>query len=171
MSGRLRFLFDACIGRVTIERISSFLKVHELGIEFAHLSDFEKDGTLDDDWVPRLAGHDWIVISSDRGRTPSRGSKLPLVCKKYGVTHVLLSAAVHQLSGVDKSRAIISVWHQLTRLREFPRGSEHVLQMTVSGGFRLHSKAKRLTEEEVREQQKTQSELFDRFDDPPRKTE
>jgi hypothetical protein len=139
---KAKFLFDSCcFGRVALKQLLELVGSAVGRAQIAHLSEFQLHNKLDDDWVPQFVEEGWIVISSDRGTTPSKGSKLPLLCRRFGITHVLLSAAVHDLSTREKCRAIAAVWPDLLALPEHPRGSEHRLQKTHSGGFVLkHAK-------------------------------
>lgn len=153
-----KFLFDSCcFGRVALNRFIEFLGTSGDGAEFAHLADFQLEEQLDDDWVPLFVEGRWIVITSDRGSNPSRGSKLPLLCRHYGLTHVLLSASVHDMKTFDKARAIAAVWPDLLKLCDWPRGSEHRLQKTASGGFVLRSPE---LKDDERKGPKTQADLF-----------
>lgn len=133
-------MFDSCcFGRVAVDKLIEFLGSGSDNVDFAHLSDFQLQEALDDDWVPQFVEEGWIVISADQGKRPSKGSKLPLLCRRYGVTHVLLSGSVHDLRTFDKARAIAAVWPSLLTLSNAPKGSCHKIQKTVSGGFFLRS--------------------------------
>src|SRR5438105_1695297 len=100
--------------------------------EFSHVLDFQIQGVHDQDWIPRIAQEgNWIVITGDRGRRgkASKGEKLPVVCKAHGVTHVVLSKTIHHKTSLDKMAAILSVWSDIQKLADAPKGSQHVLRL------------------------------------------
>ena len=104
-------------------------------VEFAHVLDFQTEGIHDDKWIPERAKEGWIVISTDRGKQSGR-AKFPKLCKQYGMTHVLFSASVHRMTGLDKTAALLLVWADISRLPTAPKGSRHQLQRS-GGGFKL----------------------------------
>jgi PIN like domain len=99
--------------------------------DFTHILDFQKQGVLDEEWIPRIAKEGgWIVVTSDRGRRgPKKGAKLPIVCKRHGVTHIALSATVVKKSSFEKLGIILQVWPEMKKLADAPKGSAHLLRM------------------------------------------
>lgn len=95
------------------------------------------EGCRDDDWVPRIANEGYVVVSTDRGKKISRGAKLPILCRRNKVTHILLTGTVHKLNQFDKLRAIFCVWPLIVSASEAPPGSGYLLKKTNSGGFDL----------------------------------
>jgi hypothetical protein len=76
-----KFLFDECIGRPLVERLRTFLQVGD--DEIVSILDRQKEGVLDEDWVPEIAADGcWVVVSADRGRLASKGAKLPRLCRE-----------------------------------------------------------------------------------------
>jgi hypothetical protein len=132
-----KFLFDECIGKPGLDVLRELLALGDDEAELVHLLDLESEGSLDDNWVPRLGSEGWIVISADRGQTPSRGGKLPRLCKTHLVTHVLLSGALHSKDTRTKIVGIAHVWTRLLEVADAPRGSEFRLQLTSAGSTRL----------------------------------
>lgn len=133
-----KLLFDSCcFGQTSVSKLKEFLIEDELEVEIAHLRDFKLDNSLDDVWVPKMVQENWVVVSSDRGTTKSKGSKLPLLCKKFRMTHILLSASVHNLKSFEKVKAILSAWPELGSVFEAENGTEFRLQKRGQIGFRL----------------------------------
>jgi len=77
-------------------------------------------GVKDGVWIPRAVedGVD-VIITADQGRQ-TKGDKLPELCEKYEITHVLLSGKL-----CDKGRevitfAIFSIWPKIRQAYEEP---------------------------------------------------
>lgn len=137
MTQALRLLFDDCLSKHAIAALLRLAEFSRSPVEVAHLATINLEGCCDDDWVPRIAHEGYVVISTDRGKKISRGAKLPILCRRHKVTHVLLTGAVHQLNQFDKLRAIFCVWPLIVSAAESPRGSGYLLKKTNSGGFDL----------------------------------
>lgn len=54
-------------------------------------------GTTDSQWLRRLAGQGYTIISGDRSRRYG-GDKLEQVCEQFGITHVPISGTLHNKS-------------------------------------------------------------------------
>ncbi|WP_237228910.1 hypothetical protein [Rubinisphaera sp. JC750] len=110
-----KILFDECIGRPLVTRLTDFVTYHNDGEpELCHLLDLFGPGVYDEEWIPRIASEDWTVITQDRGsKGRKKGTPLPEVCEEFGVTHILLSRRVAQFSSFLKAVAIVSVWPQI----------------------------------------------------------
>jgi len=115
--------------------LGEVLAASEQKPELAHVLDFQGQGILDQDWIPRIAQEGWIVITGDRGK--SGGQKLPLLCRRFFITHVLLSAAVHRQRGFEKQRAILHVWPEIALLPQMPKGSGFSLRLSSAGTAKL----------------------------------
>lgn len=132
MTAPIRLLFDECVGKPVMEKIKAAVSISLDQPEFSHVLDFQKQGVHDEDWIPRIAEEgNWIVITGDRGRRgkANKGEKLPVVCKRHGVTHVVLSKAIHHKGSIEKMAAILSVWSDIQKLVDAPNGSMHVLRL------------------------------------------
>lgn len=116
MTTATRLLFDDCLSKHAVNALKTLAEFTSGSVEFAHLVDFNLSGKTDDEWVPEIADQGWIVVTTDRGKKPSRGGKLPFLCQRYGVTYVMLSAAIHKRNTFDKIRAMFDVWPQLAAL-------------------------------------------------------
>jgi len=64
------------------------------------------DETMDNAWIPKIAGQGWIVISADRGKGKKRGGKLPMICQANGVTCLMLGNRVHHLPNGEENRGL-----------------------------------------------------------------
>jgi len=145
-----RLLFDECLGRPAIQELMQFTGLaRDERPEIRHLFDLAPSGTFDEVWIPQLAPQGWTVIKADGGRTPNRkrGEKLPHLCARFGVTHVLLSPSVHNRTTLEKLLTIFSVWYPLLEIADDPgrRGRRYVLEPLPSSA-RGHG---RLIEKEI----------------------
>lgn len=128
-----RLLFDECLGRPAVDRLSRFLADGPSDKpDVSHLFEFAPTGTADEVWIPMLASEGWTVVTADGGKTPNkkRGEKLPVLCARLSVTHVILSSTVHQRRTFEKLLTILSVWYPLMELASDPmkRGSRYMLE-------------------------------------------
>jgi hypothetical protein len=128
-----RLLFDECLGRPSIERLSALVATGKgEKPEIKHILEFAPSGTRDEVWIPRLASEGWTVITTDGGRTPNklRGEKLPQLCTRHSITHVIISPYVHNRTSFEKLLTILSVWYELLDLAADPtkRGLRYSLE-------------------------------------------
>ncbi len=133
MNEAFKLLLDECIGKQIASALRAFLAPTEESAVIKHLLELHKPGTLDDVWLPEAAKDGWIILTGDRGKRASKGSKLPRLCRLLGITHVMLSASIHRMTTLDKQRMIISAWHDLRKLADAPRGSGYQLQKAGLG--------------------------------------
>lgn len=129
----MRFLFDECVGKPVLEQIAKALALTLDDSVLAHILDYQKSGTFDQDWIPQLAeAGNWIVISADRGGRgrKQKGEKLQVVCKKYGITLVELSQKIHHMNSLEKMAIILSVWPSMKLLGDAPAGSRHLIKLS-----------------------------------------
>lgn len=132
-----RLLFDECLGRPAVDGLSRLVAMG--GGEkptVSHLFEFAPPGTRDEVWLPKLAVEGWTVITADRGSTANkmRGEKLPRLCARHGVTHVLLSSSVHMRTSFEKLLTVMSVWYELLEIAADParRGERYALEPVAS---------------------------------------
>lgn len=138
----LRLLFDECVApRLYKEAFGQFLKFCPEIEETKHLIDMQK-GAQDDEWVPVIAKDGWIIISTDRGRkgTKGRGERLPIVCKRHNITHVLISGRIQQKGRFEIACSILDVRKKLYELPNEPRGSCFLLKLNPDGPAELIKK-------------------------------
>lgn len=106
--------------------------------ELRHILEFQQQGVWDEQWIPRVASEGWILITADRGKKGSKkGEKLPRLCVRHRITHVVLSAGIHRRKSFEKVLAILSVWYELLQLRDVPPGSRYQLEPTGRGQAKL----------------------------------
>ena len=150
----IRFLFDENFGKplvLTIERLLLDFGHAEDQATVRHVLDFQQQGIWDEEWIPRLATEKWTVVAADLGRRGGlkKGRKLPGLCIEYGLTHFLLSSAVHTRKSFRKLLTILSVWHELISLaRDAPPGSRFLIE--PSGPSREAWARGKVTEREIR---------------------
>jgi hypothetical protein len=106
----VKLLCDECIGKPVLELMQATLRQCGEEVDFKHIVDYQFAGVHDDVWIPQIVAESRIIISADRGRGARRGGKLPFVCRRHNLTHVLLSASIHQMGSTEKMSAILSVW-------------------------------------------------------------
>lgn len=136
VDGPPTFIFDECIGWPILETVEPLLRLHNLPFRLKHVVEYYK-GAKDDEWVPEIARNGWIVITADRGVRPSRGGKLPFICKRNGVTHILLSGALHASNAAVKASCIVASWTDIYDTAQASPGSRFILRKTPSGGATL----------------------------------
>jgi PIN like domain len=141
VKAQLKVLFDECVGKPIMEAIARIVSTSPERPEFRHMVDYQSQGALDEEWVPKVATEGWIVITGDRGRSCG-GAKLPHLCKAYRITHVMLSARLHTMRSSAKATAILAVWEDLAKLVSEPKGCGYLLRLTSKG----HPKLERLYE-------------------------
>lgn len=152
----VRFFFDECLSKPVVEnQITQSLRLYGSDADVAHLLSKFKSQTPDGVWVPKLANEGgWIVISTDRGKHSKKSEKLPLICRAYGVSHVLLSGKLHSRNMYTKALAIEASWDGLLAAGLAPQGSGHLLHLTSQGNFKLKPLDDATRPEEVTKQQK-----------------
>jgi hypothetical protein len=129
---QLRLLFDDCISKKAVIALKALADFTDGQVEVAHLADFALSGQRDDDWIPQIPDKTWIVVTTDRGKK-NRGGKLPLLCQRYGITHVMLTAAIHVRNTFEKIRALFGVWPELLAAASGPAGAGYILKAKNRG--------------------------------------
>jgi len=142
VSPPFKLLFDECVAKPLMAPLVALMTYAKPPAEIAHTIDFFKSGTQDESWIPEVADDDWIIITGDRGSRGGRkrGEKLPLVCKQYGVTHVMLGGKLQQQSSFHKFRAVVWAWDDLATLPLRPKGSGWSLRIGPAGYPRLEAR-------------------------------
>jgi len=134
----LRLLFDDCLSKRAVEALKTLASYSDGAADFAHLADLALSGQQDDEWIPKIEKTK-IIVSTDRGRK-NHGGKLPLICQREGITHVLFSGSVHKLNTFDKIRAMFAVWPDLLNAAVGSTGCGYILKVRNRGeGFELLS--------------------------------
>jgi hypothetical protein len=131
MSQPVKLLLDECLGRPIVLAMNEMFSWENPRPTINHLTNYFVPGTLDPDWIPKIKGQGWIIISQDKG---SKGrNKLPQICTEYGITHIILSKAVGQLKQQQKANQIISVWEDIKKCYDEPPGTRFRLKLTSAG--------------------------------------
>jgi hypothetical protein len=133
-------LFDECfLGQLNIEReLKPSLALFGGDAELAHLFNKFSPGTEDHEWIPSIAREGWIVISADRGVNSKVSEKLPLICREFGVTHVIASASLQKRPAYFKIEAITSSWPVLLgEVATSTRGTGYLLQIVIGKKQRI----------------------------------
>src|ERR1700722_11324844 len=113
MSQPVKLLLDECLGRPIVVAMNEWLSWGNPKPTIHHLTNYFIPGSEDPDWIPKIKGQDWIVISQDKGKNGK--NKLPQICAEYGITHIILSPSVGQLKQSEKANAIIAVWEDIKK--------------------------------------------------------
>lgn len=136
----MKLLFDECVGKPHVDGIARLaqMDLSDERPEVRHILEFQQQGVWDEQWIPRVASEGWILITADRGKKgPKKGEKLPRLCVRHRITHVVLSTGMHRRKSFEKMLAILSVWYVLLKLRDAPPGSRYQLEPTFRGQAKL----------------------------------
>ena len=126
MSDHIKIFFDENIGKPLVIALGNLLAFFHPKPQIRHIDEYLKSGIKDDIWLPKVAQENWLVVTADQGKGP--GAKLPHLCKKLGIRHVLISGKLHQQPQFEKARAILVVWPELLKAFVAPKGSRFKLQ-------------------------------------------
>lgn len=132
MTQPFKLFFDECCSKKLARRIVEIYSECYPDIQTKHLFDFfEKGGAPDEDWIPLLEKEkDWIVLTADRRKDPKR-QKLPLICSRFGITHVSMTPDLVKSGYKSQKQALLCLWPQIMSLGVLPKGTK------VSLGFRM----------------------------------
>ena len=125
----IKILIDENIGKPITKAIASLLLYHFSKPIIKHIQDFYEEGITDDIWIPQIALEKWIIVTADRAKKYG-GAKLPSICKKFNVNHILISGRLHNEKQFEKARAIITVWPQILTIPDEPAGTRFALRFT-----------------------------------------
>ncbi len=138
----MKVMLDECITRKCAHVIIEFWKLHSPPVEAQFLVDFlGAQGALDCDWCELLTPpSDWIVISSDCGKSGPRihakGPPLHLILPKIGITGFFLGGkTLTQATGAERARAIISKVPEIMRAAQSAAAGERFKIKRVGGGI------------------------------------
>ncbi len=130
MSRKLKLFFDVNLSRLLARELYEFYKSDFPDLEVKHLTEFTQSDAPDPDWIALLQKEsDWIVISCDRGKNSKLEQKLPLICKKLKVTHILLSSGLAKKTKAEQKQAIAAVWQDIVAFASHPAGSQALLRL------------------------------------------
>ena len=106
MSPPLKLLFDECCSPHLPRELRDFYHRDYPDLQIRHLMDDWTPGTPDSQWLATLReDSSWIVITKDAGKN-SAPEKLPLICHKWGITHIVFTAGIINKGFVTQKNAI-----------------------------------------------------------------
>jgi hypothetical protein len=124
MSQSLKLLFDECCSRRLARELHDFYHRDYPELEIRHVLDDWAAGTPDSQWLETLReDSSWIVITKDAGRNSAQ-EKLPLICREWGITHVVFTPGIISKGFASQKNAIAGIWEQLFHLHRLPPGSQ-----------------------------------------------
>ena len=126
----MKLLFDENFGRPLVEALKQLLSFTREAVEVRHIIELRHGGRADNEWVPEVAGEDWLVLTCDRGKRA--GPKLPQLCRDARVTHVLISGSLHNSPQFEKARAVLVVWPALVAAAAATAGTRFSLRYSHS---------------------------------------
>lgn len=137
MSTVLKLLFDECCSRRLPRELLAFYQRDHPDLQMRHLMDDWTPGTPDSQWLEALRDDpSWIVVTKDAGKN-SAPEKLPLICREWGITHVVFTAGIISKGFASQKNAIAAVWEQLFLLHRLPPGSQVKLGEASRKGARI----------------------------------
>jgi hypothetical protein len=141
LSEEIKLIFDECLSRPIVEALRPFLEKSGVSLKTESVVETQRSGIADKVWIPKIAAEGgWIVISADRGKSNREkfSEKLPYLCRAHRVTHVLLSARVHELTLFAKGQALVAVWAEFLKVKSAVAGTRFMLKKRDRGdGFQL----------------------------------
>lgn len=124
MSGGLKLLFGECCSPRLPRELRDFYQRDYPELQIRHLMEDWTAGTPDSQWLEALRlDPSWIVITKDAGKNSAQ-EKLPLICREWGITHIVFTAGIISKGFITQKNAIAGVWEQLFHLHRLPRGSQ-----------------------------------------------
>ena len=161
MTPALRLLFDDCLSKKAVIAMQALAEFSKGTVELAHLVDHGLSGAIDDAWIEAIKGQGWIIITTDRGKKPSRGGKLPYICQGKLVTHIMMSGSLHKRNTFDKLRAVFEVWPDILAASSAVAGCGYLLQ-DMGGTPSGRAKLAKLTEPpDVEDTRNTQTSFLE----------
>ncbi len=134
MSTGLKLLFDECCSPRLPRDLRDFYQRDYPDLKIRHLLDDWTAGTPDSQWLEALRlDPSWIVITKDAGKNSAQ-EKLPMICREWGITHIVFTAGIISKGFVTQKNAIAGVWEQLFHLHRLPPGSQVKLGETNRKG-------------------------------------
>jgi len=125
-----KILFDECIGKPHSEHLAKFVAISDdANAEVRHVLDFQPQGVLDEEWIPRIKDEGWTIITQDRSRQRGgKGAPLCRVCLASKVTHVILSRRVGERRSFDKMMTVLNLWYEIIAATSAPAGTRYVIE-------------------------------------------
>ncbi len=134
----MKLIFDATFGDAWVTHLRGFFQNHRSPRpQIQHVFDIFGEEDKDDPiWIPKLARLNCVVVSADRGTHSRLPERLPKICQDQGITHILLSATMHDRAGkFERARAIIVLWHEIVAASKDTGGSRYQIR-AIDGSHR-----------------------------------
>ncbi|MCW8131720.1 MAG: hypothetical protein KIS92_15345 [Planctomycetota bacterium] len=128
---RIELFFDENFSKPAIDAFKNFVIVcGQPHLSLHHAFDHLPPGTSDEDLAKYCEGKGFLVISSDRGIK----GRIPIshYLESKNITHVILSAGIHQKKQFEKIRLVFSVLPDIEQAYAGPLGQKYSL--SLSGG-------------------------------------
>jgi hypothetical protein len=137
----MRIMLDECIAPRASRVLIDILKLHKPPLEARFLVDHVgAQGALDYSWTKELEEQgDWIVITSDNGRSRGersrlKGPPLHLVLPARKITGFFMAGRMAQRCGFDKARCVIYAWPDILAYAESaPKGERFKIAPVDAG--------------------------------------
>lgn len=134
-------MLDECVTKKCAHTISEFLNLSHPPIESHFLVTYMgRHGSHDCDWTLTLTPpEEWIVISSDAGRSGPRihakGPPLHLILPRRKITSFFLRGkTLTQVTGVERARVVITKLPTMLRMAESATpGTRHTVSRSGEG--------------------------------------
>lgn len=120
----LKLYFDECTCEELPKKLKELYSEHYPQFEVRHYREDFEGGLTDSQWIPQLS-NDWIVVTTDKGTQPNE--RLPLICDKNSITHLVITPTLLHLGYEKYKQAILCVWPQITQMPLLPKGTTVLL--------------------------------------------
>jgi hypothetical protein len=140
-----KVMLDECVTKHCARVVIEYLKLQNPPVESHFLLDFMgTQGALDCDWTTKLVPpEDWIVLSSDAGRSGPRihakGPPLHLILPRRKITAFFLrgKSLIH-VPGHERARIIISKLPNILELAETASPGQRFTISRSGSGFHIN---------------------------------
>jgi hypothetical protein len=127
VSAPFKLLLDENIGKPIGSALARVLSFHPSPPKIGFVVDMFGEGAKDLEWIPTIAKKRWVVLTNDRAKQCG-GAKLPIICAENGITHILMSASIHDKKQFYKAAIILQLWDDIVKVRDAPPGSRFKMQ-------------------------------------------
>ena len=114
MNGPLKLFFDENMSSLLATELFDFYKIDCPDLVIKHLRDFTRASSPDPEWISLLSKEPgWVVISGDRGVNSTQDLKLPLICKQYSISLIMLTGGAVKRGKASQRQSIVGVWDEI----------------------------------------------------------
>lgn len=135
----LRLLFDECIPKPSVNGLIHYLSTSPNPPDIKTVFDYQVAGIADEIWIPQTAKDNRVIVTADYGRRGKskpgqpKGEKLPNICTRLLITHIILSSKIHQQNIFEKTQCLLRCWKSIETVPEALPGSRFVMKYTSNG--------------------------------------